>query len=36
MPKMGNETNPKGVQLSPLNELSGELSCGLNGVVVVE
>ena len=26
----------KGVQLSPLNELSGELSCGLIGVVVVE
>ena len=27
---------PKGVQLSPLNELSGELSCGLIGRVVVE
>ena len=36
MSKMGCETNPKGVQLSPLTELSGELSCGLIGVVVVE
>ena len=27
---------PKGVQLSPLNELSDELSCGLIGRVVVE
>ena len=27
---------PKGVRLSPLNELSDELSCGFSGRVVVE
>ena len=36
MPKMENGDYPKGVQLSPLNELSDELSCGLMWIVVVE
>lgn len=33
---MGGGDYPKGVQLSPLNELSDELSCGWMWVVVAK
>ena len=36
MSKRGGGDYPKGVQLSPLNELSDELSYGSNGKVVAE
>ncbi len=34
--KNGSGDYPKGVQLSPSNKLSDELSCGFSGRVVVE
>ena len=36
MPKMGGGDYPNGVQLSTLDELSGELSGGSSGRVVAE
>ena len=34
--KMGCEDYPKGGQLSPLNKLSNELSCGFSGRMVAD